>query len=81
MDGAFGRVPIYDEAWGEQFLTTLHQYVEALESSVDGDLEDEIETLSGVPFCGCSDCYDREAYLMAVKLTIEGYEEGRVRLA
>jgi hypothetical protein len=33
-----------------------------------------------MPFCGCQDCYEREVYLMATKLVIEGYESGKVHL-
>lgn len=80
MTSNYGRVPIYDDQWGEQFTTVMRQYIAMLEESVDNP-DDEVETLSGVPFCGCSDCYEREGYLMATKLAIEGHEQGKVRLA
>jgi hypothetical protein len=76
----FPRVPTYSEEWGERFITTMRDYTEGLERAVDEDGVAE-ETLSGHPFCGCSDCYERETYLMAMALTIEGYQTGEVRLA
>jgi hypothetical protein len=80
----FGEVPVFDEEWGESFMRAMRDYVTTLESSLDDDPENEVtevETISGLPFCGCSDCYERETYLMAVKLAIEGYAAGKVRLA
>ena len=76
---SFGRVPVFGEEWGEQFTTTLGEYIERLELSLEDDTV-EVETISGDPFCGCSVCYDRETYLMATKLAIEGYENGKVWL-
>jgi hypothetical protein len=85
----FGRVPVFDEEWGDLFLKKLNDYMQTLEAFLDvegldpdiaPDLESDVETISGEPFCGCSDCYERESYLMAAKLVIEGYEAGRIRL-
>lgn len=72
-------VPEYSEEWGQSFIDRMRAYMEALEASVEDDSV-EVETLSGVPYCGCEDCVEREYGLMAVKLTIEGYEAGEVRL-
>jgi len=74
------RLPEFDEAWGENFIDQMRDYIDTLEASLDDDNEIEIDTLSGVPFCGCTDCYERETYLLATKLVIEGYEAGKVRL-
>jgi hypothetical protein len=75
---AYPRVPEYSEQWGERFIDAMHEYISGLERGVDEG--DDVETISGEPFCGCSDCYEREAYLMAIALAIEGYEAGEVRL-
>ena len=79
---SFGRVPVFGEEWGESFVSALREYIDVLEVSLDDDTETavEIETISGEPFCGCSDCYEREVYLLATKLVIEGYEAGKVWL-
>ena len=44
--------------------------------------ENEVtETLSGQPFCGCSQCFWREALFFVVPKIIKGFEEGKVELA
>ena len=75
----FGRVPQFDDDWGQEFMAAIDAYMTVLWESVE-DPSMEIETLSGQPFDGCETCEFRERNLMAVKLTIEGYEAGRVRL-
>jgi hypothetical protein len=77
---SYGRVPIFEEEWGEAFMGAMREYVDLLEVSLEDGTEGEIETLSGMPFCGCSDCYEREVYLMATKLVLEGQEDGKVWL-
>ena len=78
------RRPIFDEVWGERFQLAVRAYIESLEHtlSLEGVIgeEDTTETLSGLPYDGCSDCYERESWLMAVALAIQGYEAGEVRL-
>lgn len=74
----YGRVPVFSEEWGTQTTSTVRDYIAELEAALDNDVE--IETLSGVYFCGCSDCYEREAYLMLTKLVVEGVEAGEVTL-
>jgi hypothetical protein len=78
----FGRVPVFDEEWGELFMDAMASYVELLERSLEDEGDDavEVETISGVPFCGCQECWERETWLLAVKLAIEGFEAGKVRL-
>jgi hypothetical protein len=83
VSDTFGKVPVFEETWGEDFMEKMHDYMGGLERSVDAEsIEDEgdVETISGMPFCGCPDCYERESYLMALKLAIEGYEAGKVKL-
>lgn len=82
----FPQLPVYSEAWGERFIETMREYINGLERAFDDDEDtgvdvDDPPTISGQVFCGCADCYEREMYLMAVALTIEGYEAGEVRLA
>jgi hypothetical protein len=76
----YGRLPVFEEEWGEAFMEAMREYVDLLEVSLEDETESEVETLSGVPFCGCSDCYEREVYLMATKLVLEGQEAGKVHL-
>jgi hypothetical protein len=83
VSDTFGKIPTYSEEWGEGFIEAMRDYMGALERSIDYESEEngqEVETISGQPFCGCTDCYERESYLMAIKLTVEGYEAGLVKL-
>jgi hypothetical protein len=75
----FGKVPEFTENWGERFIRRMRDYMEELEESVENP-EADGETLSGQPYDGCQDCVEREYGLMAIKLTIEGYEAGEVKL-
>ena len=74
------RRPEFDEAWGQTFTDRMRDYLDTLAASLDEDDETEVDTLSGLPFCGCPDCYDRETWLLATLLAVEGYEAGNVRL-
>lgn len=76
----FGRVPVYDDQWGEQFTTVMNTYLAMLDESVENP-DDDVETLSGQPYDGCPDCVFRESNLMAIKLALEGHEQGKVRLS
>jgi hypothetical protein len=71
------RLPDYDEQWGEEFVTQMREHMDQLYASVDAE---EQLTVSGQPFCGCQDCDERERYLLAIILILEGHEQGRVRL-
>jgi hypothetical protein len=80
------RVPEFDEEWGNEFVTQIRAHMEALYESVleEAEAEDDVEVeqnvISGQPFCGCEDCDERERYLLATILILEGHEQGRVRL-
>jgi len=78
------RVPEFDEDWGEAFTRVMRAHMEQLYASIDdyGDgvaVEDPV-VISGQPFCGCEDCDERERYMLATILIIEGYEAGKVKL-
>jgi hypothetical protein len=76
----FGKVPVFDEAWGVDFEVRMVEYMNSLYFSLDAPIDVEVETISGEIFCGCETCDFRERYLMATKLIIEGYQAGKVRL-
>ena len=75
------RMPEYDERWAEGFIERIREHMDQLYWSLDGEDDREQETLSGQPFCGCQDCDERERYLLAIMLILEGHEQGKVRLA
>jgi hypothetical protein len=77
------RLPEFDEEWGEAFTTAMREHMDQLYESIDADEDDPAAdpvVLSGAPFCGCTDCDERERYLLATILIIEGYEQGKVKL-
>lgn len=75
------RLPDFDVEWGEEFTRRMREHMDALYESVTlGDGETDQVTVSDQPFCGCEDCDERERYLLATILILEGHEQGRVRL-
>lgn len=78
---SYGRVPVYDDEWGTRFTTVMDTYMTLLDESVESPDGEEMETLSGQPYDGCSECVFRESSLMAIKLALEGHEQGQVRLS
>jgi len=76
------RMPEFSEEWGQSFITKMRAHMEQLYESVNDDGEEDPDPvlLSGQPFCGCEDCDERERYLLATILIIEGYEAGEVTL-
>jgi hypothetical protein len=78
---AYTRLPNFDEEWGKSFIAKMRQHMEQLYASVyDEDTADPVQLLPEFPFCGCEECDERERYLLAMILIIEGYEAGKVTL-
>jgi hypothetical protein len=73
-------MPEFDETWGAAFIERMRTHMDELHESLYGEDDREQETISGQPFCGCQDCDERERYLLATILILEGYEQGKVRL-
>lgn len=72
---------INDEQWAKELETGVENYTDMLFEAVwEGDDESVSETLSGELFCGCSQCFWREALFYLVPRLLEGYEEGKIEL-
>jgi hypothetical protein len=72
---------INDGDWAHELETGVADYTDMLFEAVYEGPDDEIpETLSGNPFCGCADCFWREALFYLVPRLLEGYNEGKVEL-
>ena len=70
-----------DQEWGHQLEVGVEAYTDMLFEAVWSTDEEEVsETLSGQPFCGCSQCFWRETLFYLVPKIIKGYEEGKVTL-
>ena len=66
---------LFSEEWGR---TTQDAVAETLDELRDNE---ERETPSGEPFCGCHTCEERELLYLATLLGVLGYISGEVRLA
>ena len=72
---------INDQDWAHQLEKGVEEYTDMLFEAMWESSDDEItETLSGEPFCGCSQCFWREALFFIVPKLIRGYEEGKIEL-
>ena len=73
---------VNDETWAQELEQGVEAYSDMLFEAVWAEEESEVsETLSGLPFCGCSQCFWRETLFYIVPKIIKGYEEGKVELA
>ena len=72
---------INDHVWAEELERGIEAYTDMLFEAIFEGTEDEItETLSGEPFCGCSQCFWRETLFFIVPKLLKGYEEGKITL-
>lgn len=74
-------IPQFGEAWGEIAIGRVREYMDYLYESVDADpMGEETVTLTGLPFCGCSTCDEREFAYALVLETMTGARGGEVEL-
>lgn len=72
---------INDQLWAEEIEKGVEAYTDMLFEAVFEGTEEEItETLSGEPFCGCSQCFWRETLFYLVPKLLKGYKEGKIQL-
>jgi len=77
---------IIDFHWSQELENEYTEYMSKCEAQIDRDfyeetdleVEDEFETLSGQPFCGCETCYVREELFFLVPRIIEAYKKGQI---
>lgn len=68
---------IEDQAWSSELQAGLSEYIDHLLYGID-EPEEEIDTLSGQPFCGCDVCYWRETLFYVVPKVLDGYLSGKI---
>ena len=72
---------INDEVWAHELQHGVEDYTDMLFESLYASDEEEIpETLSGQPFCGCSNCFWREALFFITPKLLKGFQEGKLEL-
>jgi hypothetical protein len=70
---------INDEAWASEFQRNLDEYMMRLQDSIDEDVD--VDTVTGQPFCGCTDCYWREILAFAAPVIMQGQLDKKIELA
>lgn len=64
-------------AWAAQLEKEFEEYIYACMESVDSeDADPNFETVSGVSYCGCSTCYNREVITFLMPRIIDAYKQG-----
>ena len=74
---------IKDTKWAEDLQSGLEEYMTILQESVYGDDDEsvvDVETVSGMMFCGCDTCYYREILCYLTPKILEGGLERKVLL-
>ena len=68
---------IKNEDWATDMQNGLEEYMMVLYDSVDNS-DIDVETESGLPFCGCHVCESREILSYIVPRAIKGYLDEKV---
>jgi hypothetical protein len=72
---------IRDGEWANNLQNGLEGYMMGLYESVDAPFDSEesdVETESGIPFCGCNVCESREIISYLTPRIIKGYIDEKV---
>ena len=73
---------IHDEEWAHNLQNTLDGYIFNLYDAIDADYEDPENaadnTESGISFCGCNVCENREVLSFVTPRIIKGFLDGKV---
>lgn len=72
------KFEIYDTKWAEDLQRGLEEYMMSLYTAVDEDREPVTE--SGVAFCACSTCENREMLTYMAPRIIKGYKDNKIDL-
>ena len=71
---------INDPEWAQTLQRDVDEYMMRLQDSIDED-DPEFESLSGIPYCGCTDCYWREVLVFISPKIMQGQNEKKIELA
>lgn len=79
MGRTMNNFQINDQEWASQLQRDLDEYMMLLADSVDED--SDVETVTGQPYCGCSDCFWREILAYATPRLLQGHVDKKIELA
>ena len=68
-----------DEKWAEELQANVEEYLMLLQDSIDED--EDMETLSGQPYCGCNVCYFRDMLFFVAPKIMRGQNEKKIELS
>lgn len=71
---------INDQAWAENLQASVAEYMDTLIFGIDAEDDEEPETETGIPFCGCDVCYWREVLAYVTPRIMDGQENGHITL-
>lgn len=69
---------INDPEWASMLQRGIEDYMMLLQDSIDEDTD--VETLSGQPYCGCSDCYWREFLVFTAPKIMQAQLDKKIEL-
>jgi hypothetical protein len=70
------KFEILDVEWAKKLEVGLEEYLMSLLESVDSG--EDIDTESGIPYCGCDVCHTRETISYLTPRIIEGFTSQKV---
>jgi hypothetical protein len=71
---------INDIDWAQKLQYDVEQYTDGLFESIDADDDENYETVTGQPFCGCNTCLWREALAFVTPRILRAASAGQVEL-
>jgi len=72
------KFEITDHGWALDLENGWEEYIFSCLDSVDTDAD--VETETGIYYCGCSNCYNREVIAYLAPRIIQGYIDGKIKL-
>ena len=72
------KFTILDRDWAQDLERGFEEYICKCVDSLDSD--EEFETESGIFYCGCDTCYNRETISYLTPRIIQGYLDGKVTI-
>lgn len=72
-----------DVEWAQNLERSFKEYMASCEAQADDEWAEELAeenftTVSGIEFCGCPECYTREAIMFLIPQIIDGYTNGKL---
>jgi len=70
---------INDVDWAQELQGSIEEYMMTLMESIDSD--EDVETVTNQPFCGCDVCYWREVLAFVSPKIMQAQLAGKIELS